>query len=439
MANLEYPRNREEAYLYGFVDSGFNVPEPTVRREAYLYEIISQQRSMINIKLYGAVGDGITDDTAAIQKAVNDAERRAVHSIFIPEGTYLLTDEILIKSYISIFGTPYSILKAGTGAVSSLIKYDFSTYESQSIVIKYIQLDGSNIATNGILMEKTSGSPYLRNCVFMGIYEHDFTSYGFKFACAQDSALYASGFYNCVFDSGLSLNKFGDTVTIDGCSFGRMSDNEFIQYTNASTFAFSNNNVTGYCNFSLQLPGAFTNDIFELQVEPTKNFITIGHAVGNLVMTNCCFSNQHGIADPTTIKLLRLTDYYLEFINCIFTANNAPDCYAPVNSLTCRFYGCTISSGIGNKDTVLANFNHRLFDVCSGTYGTVEGFDTLNTNEINARSGVLLNNYIRIEAVNTLPTTPKNNTLYILRSEHRLCLSLTGGVVYETAAMTIRS
>lgn len=46
------------------------------------------------VKYYGAVGDGIADDTAAIQAAINANAKR----VFFPQGTYRITGELLIQN-----------------------------------------------------------------------------------------------------------------------------------------------------------------------------------------------------------------------------------------------------------------------------------------------------------------------------------------------------
>jgi hypothetical protein len=56
-----------------------------------------------NIKSFGAIGDGITDDTEAIQNAVSSIPEGGI--LYIPSGKYKLTDEIILHAGIKIIGT----------------------------------------------------------------------------------------------------------------------------------------------------------------------------------------------------------------------------------------------------------------------------------------------------------------------------------------------
>jgi len=50
---------------------------------------------VINVKGYGAVGDGVTDDTAAIQAAIDAAyDKASPATVFFPAGTYLISEPI---------------------------------------------------------------------------------------------------------------------------------------------------------------------------------------------------------------------------------------------------------------------------------------------------------------------------------------------------------
>ena len=56
----------------------------------------------VNVKDFGAVGDGVTDDTAAIQAAASKAEGK---SLYIPSGRYLLSSaSVLLPSNVHVFG-----------------------------------------------------------------------------------------------------------------------------------------------------------------------------------------------------------------------------------------------------------------------------------------------------------------------------------------------
>lgn len=55
-----------------------------------------------NVLDFGAVGDGVTDDTAAIQAAIN-----ASYSVFFPEGTYVVSSTITLRATQNIQAPAY--------------------------------------------------------------------------------------------------------------------------------------------------------------------------------------------------------------------------------------------------------------------------------------------------------------------------------------------
>src|SRR5690242_7957895 len=55
-----------------------------------------------NVKAYGALGNGITDDTASIQAAINAAEA-TLGTVTIPTGTYHFTG-LTIPAAVSLVG-----------------------------------------------------------------------------------------------------------------------------------------------------------------------------------------------------------------------------------------------------------------------------------------------------------------------------------------------
>lgn len=81
------------------------------------YSTENQHRTtpiVVNVKDYGATGNDNTDDTAAIQKAVDDVSAAKRGNIVIPEGTYIIdaVKSIRLSGNMQLWLSPDTTLKA---------------------------------------------------------------------------------------------------------------------------------------------------------------------------------------------------------------------------------------------------------------------------------------------------------------------------------------
>lgn len=58
----------------------------------------------LNVKLFGAVGDGTTDDTKAFQTVLDKAENGSIKRILLPDGKYLITKPLVIPDNVDLIG-----------------------------------------------------------------------------------------------------------------------------------------------------------------------------------------------------------------------------------------------------------------------------------------------------------------------------------------------
>lgn len=119
----------------------------------------------INIKSFGAVGDGVTNDTQSIQDAINYASTNG-KSVFIPNGTYLIDS-------IDVYGTGIKVV--GESKKKTILKDSGSTTKNYIVsitgmenIFENITIEGSNDGTydanehvkHGVIFENT----YLNYC-----------------------------------------------------------------------------------------------------------------------------------------------------------------------------------------------------------------------------------------------------------------------------------
>lgn len=148
-----------------------------------------------NVKDYGAIGDGVVDDTAAIQSAITAAS--AGGTLYFPRGTYLTTQTIDLtgkKMRLLGDGINQTIIRA-SASISYLVAAaeTSTTYSFNEFSIVGIQFDGNSNADVGFNLAHRHYCSF-RDCAFFNniSYAH----------IAVNSWL--NNYYNCAF--GASLN-----------------------------------------------------------------------------------------------------------------------------------------------------------------------------------------------------------------------------------------
>lgn len=116
-----------------------------------------------NVKDYGAVGNGSTDDTSAIQSALNAAYSAGGGIVFMPQGTYIVDPNpgLQVKTNTTLYGTGTGTivkLKNASTQNDNIIKSESWT----NVVIENFLLDGNR--TN------QAGSPGSYTYAQYGIY-----------------------------------------------------------------------------------------------------------------------------------------------------------------------------------------------------------------------------------------------------------------------------
>jgi hypothetical protein len=130
---------------------------------------------IVNVKDFGAVGDGVTDDTAAIQAAIDSS-----NNIFIPAGVYNISKPlVIIKSYVKIrgCGEQTQIKKTTNDGVAITRTFDEETVDFSTInaIFDIIPYSNQNISYVKICDMELSNANlgiyarYATYCVFENI------------------------------------------------------------------------------------------------------------------------------------------------------------------------------------------------------------------------------------------------------------------------------
>lgn len=197
--------------------------------------------TMLNASTYGAVGDGVTDDTTALQNALNDMRTMAVGGgatyLTINPGTYKVSSTLNVNfsavassggSGIIAYGaalasyitnnTPLLLIQATNGGL-------VRNFTIQGLALRGRRTSGTD--GQGLVVKAPTGSEFFYNMCLRDVSIEQFTREG----CQLAGDVFESQIFNSYFrgnNHGLSLANIGggssngilSSIHIFGCVFG---------------------------------------------------------------------------------------------------------------------------------------------------------------------------------------------------------------------------
>lgn len=261
----------------GFTQTGTGSISRTVQGK--LTEIFS-------VKDFGAKGDGVTDDTAAIQSALNACS--SYGTVFFPPGIYVVSSTLTIpSSYIRVTG-PAKII----AAASTNFDYIMLASGQTGVAVERLEFDANK--TN-----RTAG----QNIRFMGAGLVNCTDSYFAFCTARNTRGYASipavglaiagvsircGVYNCYLENcGDAAPNASDAVYTSGTQTV-IANSTALNCTDTAFVLESSNQsiISGCTSVNCSVGGAITN---------ATNTDCYGNVINGLTIENWNSSVTGGI------------------------------------------------------------------------------------------------------------------------------------------------
>lgn len=136
-----------DQYTYQGTAAGYIVQTGPTPGSPITQSLQNRLDSFVVVTDFGAVGDGVTDDTAAINRALyqlycvqNNTQTR--RGLFFPAGTYIVTDTINVPSFAKLYGE---------GLEGSIISFNVQNWAANTAY------------TSGVLVYNISNTTYYRS------------------------------------------------------------------------------------------------------------------------------------------------------------------------------------------------------------------------------------------------------------------------------------
>nr|DAM23083.1 MAG TPA: Pectate lyase [Caudoviricetes sp.] len=340
-------------------------------------DIATNKRNWLNVKELGAKGDGITDDTELINKAITSD----YSSIYFPAGTYLISSPLIFENK-NIYGD--------SNALQNNFKYDWENDKKHNTVFYY------NLSSdNQKALSFTSHNNEFNNIIIKNINPNTNNSGVFISGDMPNiNNLYSIGFRDIGFEVGTvyfgSFNNIQIVEDSEKCNIGLKT---WSQEDGAQSTGCTFNNIMIRNKFDINFSIGGCNHLF-LNIfsrNSLGNYKLYFKRCKNTKIINCYMEKDIDIND----KNLYIDEncYSVELENIYYSGpciqsqyiNNGTACSYNINPLGVDYPGFTKKRCLTNYLSLKSFYydnNLKSYDEDLIFYSNLEGNITINTNGI---------------------------------------------------------
>jgi len=161
----------------------------------------------VSVKDFGAVGDGVADDTAAIQAAIDEA-----NGVFFPTGSYLVNAQIDLKSNLLLFGEGGSKIVLDTGVTPYVLRGS----ATNNVTIRDLEIEGNGASGFSTVYITNATNVTVDNCVITKSGANALYFVGCLFAKVQNCVLSNNFYYGLEFRDCVGCKAIANQCAANG-------------------------------------------------------------------------------------------------------------------------------------------------------------------------------------------------------------------------------
>lgn len=252
----------------------------------------------VSVKDFGAVGNGVADDTSAFISAIASVTASGAR-LYVPEGTYIITSTLVISGSFNIYGDGIvnTIIRA-SGNFSAIFNFDSSAFYC---LFENLSIRSDSSSTTKCVIVQV-------NAVVLRFYSVEF------FGDVSGDLIYSNGqnldFESCTWflmtrnTNAINLDSYNQNTGFLNCRFGglgtgiiitdNLSPANRVEGTRINNCYFIN---TG--EYNIVIGNSFFTNISNSALDQATNTCLLLNPGANLVLVNNCYLGLRYLLDGT--------------------------------------------------------------------------------------------------------------------------------------------